>query len=233
MSSSDLAHGLPAVRRVHLVAAPVAVLRGRVRRRRGTGRRTRTRTWRVGQDRRRLEPVGVEGRPDRADAAVHHVGRARRCRLRPARARRRCRASSSRLRRLPPRRPASMPQCPWDVYSQRQTSVTTTRSGTCARRRPDAHLHDALVVEGLARSLVLARREAEEDHRGNAGGVRGGRPLDERVDGEVVLAAASTGSPPHPCRAAQTGAGSGQPAKPGSHGRGLAPRPCGAGGADG
>ena len=67
-----LAHGLAAVRRVHLVAAPVAERRAWSRRRRGTGRRTRRRSWRRRRGSRCPGGRRVQARADRGDLAVHH-----------------------------------------------------------------------------------------------------------------------------------------------------------------
>src|ERR1051325_909733 len=59
--------------------------------------------------------------------------------------------------------PRTIPQCPWDVYSQRQTSVMTTRSGTSS-------------------FIALLVRNAEEDHRGDAEGVHLVAFADDLID---------------------------------------------------
>ena len=57
-----------------------------------------------------------------------------------------------------------MPQWPWSVYSHRQTSVITTRSGTAVLMARIACWTMPSVVEALAADRVLVGRDAEEDH---------------------------------------------------------------------
>ena len=74
-------------------------------------------------------------------------------------------------------RRASTPQWPCDVYSQRQTSVTSTSSGCSARERPERLLDDP-VLDPRARALVvLLLGDSEEEHgldaeRGKLAGLR-------------------------------------------------------------
>jgi hypothetical protein len=52
-----------------------------------------------------------------------------------------------------------LPQWPWLVYSQLQTSVTTSRSGSFALDRANGPLHDSLVVIRARRLFVLRLRQ--------------------------------------------------------------------------
>src|SRR6266508_235062 len=70
----DLAHRLHAVRGIHLVRAPVAELRCRVRRIAEGAVKARRVLRRVRHDRRVRKAGVVERLADRTDAAVHHVG---------------------------------------------------------------------------------------------------------------------------------------------------------------
>ena len=77
-------------------------------------------------------------------------------------------ASRSRVASLSTSSPTSTPQWPWSVYSHRQTSVITTRSGTALLIAAHGALHDAVVAVGLRAGGVLLLRNAEQDHRRDA-----------------------------------------------------------------
>ena len=62
----------------------------------------------------------------------------------------------------------STPQCPWLVYSQRQTSVTRVRPRRLGPERVQRALHDAVVVPGARPLLVLLLRDPEEQDGANA-----------------------------------------------------------------
>ena len=53
-------------------------------------------------------------------------------------------------------------------------------------QRAHRHLHDALVVVGARAGLVLRRRDAEQDHGADAGGLDLGRLGDELADREAL-----------------------------------------------
>ena len=117
-----------------------------------------------------VEAVVVERLADRADAAVHHVARARRCpRRRAACADRGAREQLERRvvvdRRRRRRRARRSGR--GSVYSQRQRSAITSRSGMRLADRARRVLHDALVVPGAAALLVLLGRDAEQQHGGD------------------------------------------------------------------
>ena len=68
----------------------------------------------------------------------------------------------------PPSPHSVTPQWPWLVYSQRQTSVMTRRSGTCLLQRADGLLDHAVVGVGTGADLVFVWRGCRR------GGSRGG-----------------------------------------------------------
>ena len=78
------------------------------------------------------------------------------------------RARSSRVGSFLTSSPSTTPQWPWEVYSQRQTSVITSRSRHSARMARDGLLHDAVVGVGLAPQWVLLPGKAEQDHAADA-----------------------------------------------------------------
>ena len=104
--------------------------------------------------------------------AVHHVGgrddvRARRGAWETA-----MRASSSSVGSLWTSSPSSTtPQWPWEVYSQRQTSVITSSSRHARADRAHRLLHDAVVRVGVGAARVLGLGQAEEDHARDAQGL--------------------------------------------------------------
>src|SRR3954452_20305479 len=84
-------------------------------------------------------------------------------------------ASSSTVMSLSTSPSRTKPQWPCEVYSQRQTSVITVRSGGASfnprpPNPPPRHLHDAPVVVGPRAGLVLGRGNAEEQDCSDAGG---------------------------------------------------------------
>ena len=89
-------------------------------------------------------------------------------------ARRRCGRAARASRRCRRRRPArSTPQWPWLVYSHRQRSVITSRSGCAALIARVASWIDALVVPRAGALLVLGGGQPEQQHGRDAerGGV--------------------------------------------------------------
>ena len=78
-------------------------------------------------------------------------------------------ASSSRVMSLSTSPSRTKPQCPCEVYSQRQTSVNTSRSGVLLLQGPDRELHDPLGVVGPGADLVLVGGDAEQQHRADPG----------------------------------------------------------------
>ena len=75
------------------------------------------------------------------------------------------RASSSSDSSLAISSPSSTPQWPCEVYSQRQTSVSSTSSGKRGRSSRKRALHDPVLVPGAAALVVLLLRDAEQDQR--------------------------------------------------------------------
>ena len=63
---------------------------------------------------------------------------------------------------------ASGPQCPWSVYSQKQRSVITRRSGAISPGEADGLLNDAVVAGGGRAAGVFVLGDTEEDDRRDA-----------------------------------------------------------------
>ncbi len=95
-------------------------------------------------------------------------------------------ASSSIVRSLSTSPSRTNPQWPCEVYSQRQTSVITTRSGCGLLERPDRHLDDALVVVGARADLVLAGGNPEQHHGRHASAAQLGGLGDQLGDREAL-----------------------------------------------
>ena len=81
----------------------------------------------------------------------------------------------------------TLPQCPWLVYSQLQTSVMTSRSGKCALDGADRPLDDALVVVSARRLFVLRLGQAEEDDAADPQITNLAAFLDRDVDGHLAV----------------------------------------------
>ena len=172
---------------IHLVAAPVAELRRRLGRLAERAVEARAVLGRVGHDRHvARSPSSSSAARMRADAPVHHVRRRDDVgagagvrdapRPRAARASRRCRPPS----------PSRMPQCPWSVYSHRQTSVITQRSGAAFLIARTSSLHDAVVERRRpSRVASLCSGHAEQQHGRNAEVARARGGLDGAVDGQL------------------------------------------------
>ena len=113
-----------------------------------------------------VKPRFVQRLADAADAAVHHVGRRDDVGagggVRERRAHELLDASES----LATSSSTTMPQWPCDVYSHRQTSVTTSRPGHLALDRADRRLHRRLGIVRRRSDGVLLVRQAEEQHAG-------------------------------------------------------------------
>jgi len=60
------------------------------------------------------------------------------------------------------------PQCPWDVYSHRQTSVTRRKVAHILADRAKRLLNDAVVVVGVGADFVLLFRKPKKKKAGNA-----------------------------------------------------------------
>ena len=81
-----------------------------------------------------------------------------------------------------------LPQCPWLVYSQLQTSVMTSRPRHLAPDGADGALHDAVVGIGAGGHFVLGLGQAEQDDAADAKRVHLGAFLDDFVDGKLEIA---------------------------------------------
>ena len=79
-----------------------------------------------------------------------------------------------------------MPQWPWSVYSQRQTSVVTSTSGSLALDRADRRLHRRFGIVGRRADVVLVIGQAEQQHAVDAVGLGAAvASFDGLVDREV------------------------------------------------
>ena len=130
---------------IHLVALPVAELRrgpGRLAERAVVGRGV---LGGVGADDGLAESRLVQGLADGADPAVHHVGGGDHVGPGPGVGQRRAREQRQGgvVVDLCPSR--ITPQWPWSVYSQRQTSAQTARSGHGGLHRGDGARDDAVI----------------------------------------------------------------------------------------
>ena len=136
------------------------------------------------------EAFVVEGAADGGDPAVHHVAGGDNVGSGAGQADGGA-ASRSRVESLSTSKPSRvstiMPQWPWLVYSQRQTSAMRTSflRGCRLFERAQALLDDAVVVIRAGAALVLGLRQAEEQQAADAqaGGFLGF--ADGLVDGEV------------------------------------------------
>ena len=90
------------------------------------------------------------------------------------------RASSSSVASLSTSSSRSTPQWPCDVYSHRQTSVSSSSSGKRGAQLAQRALHDAVVVPRARALVVLLLGDAEEDHRLHAERARAPRPRARR-----------------------------------------------------
>ena len=107
-------------------------------------------------------------------------------------------ARSSTVASLSTSSPSTTPQCPWSVYSHRQTSVITTRSGSACLSARTVACTGRFGVSGERTECVLARRQAEQNHPGNAVGPRRLRFLDRLVHRELIHARHRADFTPHP-----------------------------------
>ncbi len=78
------------------------------------------------------------------------------------------------------------PQWPWEVYSQRHTSVITSSSGTRLLDRARGQLHDALLVPRAGAVRVLLGGQPEQHHRGDAERGRLLRLLDDGAQRQAI-----------------------------------------------
>ena len=164
-SSATSRSALAAVRRVELVAAAVAGERG-VAPPRGTGRRTRRRTWPRRRAARRRCGRRRPARPARQRSGRPSCRSARAARIRPRPGRAPSPDSAAGTRRCRPGpRASSTPQWPWSVNSSRQRSVcTTSASPTSATRDPGREVEDAVRVGRAGADGVLVLGHPEQHH---------------------------------------------------------------------
>jgi hypothetical protein len=121
-----------------------------------------------------VEPALVERLADGSDAAVHHVGRGDEVGAgRGVRERRLHELSTVASLRISS--PSTMPQWPCDVYSQRQTSVITSTSGSSRLIARMADCTGASGSEASEPDFVLVIGQSEQQDAGDAVGPGRGR----------------------------------------------------------
>jgi hypothetical protein len=86
-------------------------------------------------------------------------------------------ASHARVASLSTSWPTTLPQWPWLVYSQLQTSVTINKCG----------LHDSIWIVRAGGLFILGVGESENDDAADAEALRGFAFADEVVDGHLEL----------------------------------------------
>jgi hypothetical protein len=167
-SRSHLAHRLFRVGSRHLITPPIAKLRRRLRRIPKRPVIRRGELGRIRQNGDLFESRGIERHPmARTLPSIISLGAMMSA---PASARlTAARASNPRVgslaMRVFPRRWTTIPQCPWLMYSHRQTSAITTKSGNLAFQQSNRLLHDAIPRVSPRRPLIFSIRNSKQQYR--------------------------------------------------------------------